>query len=78
MKYLMYQSPSGKDFYPSLYHNKLAVSGSYISSNGYKTGTFDVVFSPQKGDVIYPAGSGTYTFFSNSFAHVTFSGHGIV
>ncbi|XP_071136742.1 uncharacterized protein [Mytilus edulis] len=71
-------TPSGTNFYPRLYHNKVHVSGSYLTSHGYQTGTFDVVLGLQKGDQVYIAGhSSTFTIYSDSFAHVTFSGHSI-
>lgn len=71
-------SQDGKTFYPTLYHNMMAVSGSCISGGGLKTGTFDVVFSLQKEDQVYITGySRTFTIYSNSFPHVTFSGHSI-
>lgn len=73
------QSTSRSNFYPRLYHNKVQVSGSYITGDGYKTGTFDVVFRLQKADKVYIAGHSTYTYtmYSDGFAHVTFSGHSI-
>ncbi|XP_063404334.1 uncharacterized protein LOC134687808 [Mytilus trossulus] len=68
-------------FYSRLYHNKVVASGSYITGDGYKTGTFDVVFSLQKGDEVYIAGyHGTYysdMIYSDSEIHVTFSGHSV-
>lgn len=71
-------SPHGEDYYARLYHNKVSASGSYITGDGYKTGTFDVVFSLQKGDEVYIAGyAGIFSIFSDHVAHVTFSGHSI-
>ncbi|XP_063404332.1 uncharacterized protein LOC134687806 [Mytilus trossulus] len=68
-------SQSGANFYPKLYHNKVQVSGSYITGDGDKTGTFDAVFSLQKADEVYIVGHSTYTIYSDGFAHATFSGH---
>lgn len=67
-------SQDSKMFYPRLYHNKVAASGSYITGDGHKTGTFDIVLYLQKGDEVYIAGHNTHTIYSDGFAHVTFPG----
>lgn len=69
-------SKSGKDFFLRLYHNMMATSGSWAVGDGYKTGTFDVVLSLEKGDVVYLAGSG-YHVYSDGGQYLTFSGHSI-
>ncbi|VDI11041.1 Hypothetical predicted protein [Mytilus galloprovincialis] len=73
-------SKSGTEFYPRLYHNKVHLSGSYITGDGYKTGTFDVVFSLQKGEQVYIAGSYVESIidskiFPDEDFYPTFSNH---
>lgn len=68
-------SLNGKTLFLTLYHNKVATAGSYVTGRSYETGTFDVIFSLQKGDEVYISGRGGYTLYSNSNTYVTFSGH---
>lgn len=68
-------SMEAKDLYLQLYHNTITTSSSYVKGDGYKTGTFDVVFDLQKGDKVYIAGGGSYTIYSDHAYYVTFTGH---
>ncbi|CAC5365379.1 C1QL [Mytilus coruscus] len=64
------------ELYLHLKHNNEYTAGSYITGDGYKTGTFDVVFSLQKGDkVSVGSKANSFTVFSNSDQYTTFSGH---
>lgn len=69
-------SRSGDRLYLGLYHNSMATSGRFITGDGFKSGTFDVVFSLQKGDEVYISGSSD-TVYSDSGKYITFSGHSI-
>ncbi|CAC5365376.1 unnamed protein product [Mytilus coruscus] len=69
-------SVSGQRLYTHLRHNNEYTVGNYLTGDGHKTGTFDVVFSLQKGDKISVVCSGgSYTVCSNSSKYTTFSGH---
>ncbi|CAC5365372.1 unnamed protein product [Mytilus coruscus] len=68
-------SVSGQVFYLHLKHNNEYTAGSWVSGDGYKTGTFDVVFSLQKGDTISVGSKRTSRVYSNSDNFNTFSGH---
>ncbi|VDI65294.1 Hypothetical predicted protein [Mytilus galloprovincialis] len=68
-------SPSGRNLSLRLYRNKSMLSGSYLNGRDYNTGTFDVILSLQKRDEVYIAGYGSYTIYSDSGKHITFSGH---
>ncbi|XP_076079017.1 uncharacterized protein LOC143049162 [Mytilus galloprovincialis] len=70
-------STGGGSLFLKMYHNLIATSGSDTEGDGYKTGTFDVVFNLQKGDEVYIASGATYTIYSNNYKYVTFSGHSI-
>ncbi|XP_063401904.1 uncharacterized protein LOC134686161 [Mytilus trossulus] len=70
-------STNGGSLFSKIYHNKTPTAGNYITGSGYKTGTFDVVFSLQRGDEVYIAGGGGYTIHSDIGKFITFSGHSI-
>lgn len=71
-------SSSNQLLYLRLYHNTLMTAGSHVSGRDFETGTFDVIFSLQKGDEVYIAGGGSYTIYSAGSKYVTFSGHIII
>ncbi|CAC5419036.1 unnamed protein product [Mytilus coruscus] len=71
-------SEDGKSLHLQVKHNSKHTAGSYVTGDGLKTGTFDVVFSLQKGDKISVANSGGYTVYSDGNKYTTFSGHLIV
>ncbi|XP_052087254.1 multimerin-2-like [Mytilus californianus] len=71
-------SANGKSLYLQVKHNSEYTAGSYVTGDGHKTGTFDVVFSLQKGDKISVENMGGYTVYSNTNRYTTFSGHRIV
>ncbi|CAC5365378.1 unnamed protein product [Mytilus coruscus] len=56
-------------------HNNEYTAGSLLSGVGVKTGTFDVVFTLQKGDKVSVGSKGSYTVYSDSNTYTTFSGH---
>ncbi|OPL32814.1 hypothetical protein AM593_07233, partial [Mytilus galloprovincialis] len=68
-------SVKGQQLYLHLKHNNGYTAGSLVNGDGYKTGTFDVVFSLQKGDEISVGCKGRYNVFSNIDKYTTFSGH---
>ncbi|XP_071136743.1 complement C1q tumor necrosis factor-related protein 3-like [Mytilus edulis] len=69
-------SENNKSLFLKLYHNGNKTPGSWLTGDGCKTGSFDVVLNLQKGDRVYIfVGSGSNTIFSNPYAYVTFSGH---
>ncbi|CAG2223530.1 C1QL [Mytilus edulis] len=70
-------SAHGDDLYLRLYHNGLAMSGSYNDGDGYKTGTFDIVLNLQKGDKVYIAAQRIDKIYSDGNTYVTFSGHSV-
>ncbi|XP_071135066.1 uncharacterized protein [Mytilus edulis] len=70
-------SAHGDDLYLRLYHNGLAMSGSYNDGDGYKTGTFDLVLNLQKGDKVYIAAKHIDKIYSDVNTYVTFSGHSV-
>ncbi|XP_063404323.1 uncharacterized protein LOC134687797 [Mytilus trossulus] len=68
-------SVSGDSLYLHLKHNTEYTAGSYITGDGYKTGTFDAVMNLHKGDKLSVGSRGSYTVFSDSSRYTTFSGH---
>lgn len=68
-------SVSGKRLHLHLRHNNKYTAGSYVTGDGHKTGTFDVVFSLQKADKVSVGSRGSYTVYSDSNAYTSFSGH---
>lgn len=65
------------DLFLKLYHNELAMSGSYNDGDGYRTGAFDLILSLQKGDEVYIAAQRSDIIYSDGNAYVTFSGHSV-
>ena len=70
-------SESGKELFMQLYHNKAPKSGSWVTGDGRKTGTFDVVFRLQQGDEVYIASGSSGKIYSNANTYLTFSGYSI-
>lgn len=68
-------SPNGNTLYLHLKHNNEYIAGSYVTGDGYKTGTFDVIFTLQKGDRVSVGGRRGYTVHSDGSKFTTFSGH---
>ncbi|XP_063404335.1 uncharacterized protein LOC134687809 [Mytilus trossulus] len=70
-------STDGKSLGLDLYHNGVRITRSYLSGDGYKTGTFDVVLNLQKGDKVHIESDTGYTIYSSSNKYITFSGYRI-
>ncbi|CAC5406064.1 C1QL [Mytilus coruscus] len=68
-------SVSGQTLYLHVKHNTEYTSGTYVTDNGYKTGTMDVVLNLQKGDKVSVGCKSSYTVYSDSDKYTTFSGH---
>ncbi|VDI52051.1 Hypothetical predicted protein [Mytilus galloprovincialis] len=68
-------SQSGQLLYLHLKHNNDYTAEIHVTGDGYKTGTFDVVFSLQKGDTISVGCKNGIRVFSNNDKYTTFSGH---
>ncbi|CAG2209494.1 C1QL [Mytilus edulis] len=68
-------SHSALTLYLHLKHNNEYTAGSFVTGDGYKTGTFDVVLNLQKGDTISVGCRSSYTVYSDSDKYTTFSGH---
>ncbi|CAG2219186.1 unnamed protein product [Mytilus edulis] len=68
-------SQSGQLLYLHLKHNNDYTAGIHVTGDGYKTGTFDVVFSLQKGDTISVGCKNGIRVFSNNDKYTTFSGY---
>ncbi|CAG2204399.1 unnamed protein product [Mytilus edulis] len=69
-------SVSDATLYLSLYHNNAQISSSYLSDKGFKTGTFDVALTLNKGDkVSIRSGHKSQSIYSASSNYCTFSGH---
>ncbi|XP_063404333.1 complement C1q-like protein 4 [Mytilus trossulus] len=67
-------STDGKSLRLNLYHNRVRMTRSYLTGDGFKTGTFDVVIHLQMGDKVYIDSDQIRTIVSNSNKYVTFSG----
>ncbi|CAG2192689.1 C1QL [Mytilus edulis] len=70
-------SSDKKDLSLYLTLNELRMTRSYLHGDGYKTGTFDVVFNLHKGDTVYIQSDRSQTIFSTSDKYVTFTGYRI-
>ncbi|XP_063410485.1 complement C1q-like protein 4 [Mytilus trossulus] len=69
-------SVSSKSLFLRLYHNSAKITSSYITDTGYKTGTFDVVLSLEKGDTVsIKSGHNGQTIYSDGDNYSTFSGN---
>ncbi|CAG2212181.1 unnamed protein product [Mytilus edulis] len=71
-------SESAKSLFLYLWHNDTTTAGSYTLGDGYKTGTFDVVFKLKKGDRVYIRCSSSCNgqkIYSSSNNYSTFSGY---
>ncbi|XP_052083633.1 complement C1q-like protein 4 [Mytilus californianus] len=69
-------STDGKTLFVRLFNNNAKITSSYITSTGYKTGTFDVVLTLEKGDkVSIKSGHNSQTIYSDSDNYCTFSGN---
>ncbi|XP_052087204.1 uncharacterized protein LOC127724313 [Mytilus californianus] len=70
-------SDNGQILILYLCHNGLRIATSYLNGDGYKTGTFDVVFNLQKGDKVYLESHTSQTIYSDVNRYITFSGYRI-
>lgn len=68
-------SESDATAYIYLLHNITRKPGSWVTGDGFKTGTLDVVLNLQKGDEISVGGSSPYTLYSDTYNFSTFSGY---
>ncbi|XP_052081375.1 collagen alpha-2(VIII) chain-like [Mytilus californianus] len=70
-------SESGKSLFLHLWHNDSKMTGSFITGDGYKTGTFDVVLNVKKRDRIYIRcrNNTSQKIYSDSDNYSTFSGY---
>lgn len=69
-------SVNGKSLFLRLYHNSSKIASSYITDKGYKTGTFDVVLSLEKGDTVsIKSGHNSQSIYSDGDNYSTFSGN---
>ncbi|XP_076079221.1 complement C1q-like protein 3 [Mytilus galloprovincialis] len=60
-----------------LCRNRLRIATSYLTGDGYNTGTFDVVLTLQKGDKVHIKSSTSESIYSDSSKYITFSGYRI-
>ncbi|CAC5395885.1 unnamed protein product [Mytilus coruscus] len=71
-------SNKGRNLDVYIYHNNLWKSRRYLSGDGYKFGTFDVVFNLEKGDTVHISSGQTQTiYYSSQFRTIVFSGYRI-
>lgn len=68
-------SVEGKSLYLSLFHNSAKIASSFITDKGYKTGTFDVVLTLEKGDTVSIKSGHNQYIFSDGDKYSTFSGN---
>ncbi|CAG2233647.1 C1QL [Mytilus edulis] len=68
-------SVGAAQLYLHLKRNNEYTAGSFVTGDGYKTGTFDVVLNLQKGDTISVGCRSSTTVYSDSDKYTTFSGH---
>ncbi|VDH96224.1 Hypothetical predicted protein [Mytilus galloprovincialis] len=73
----VFSSAKSQALFLELFHNDEPTSGSYLEGDGYKTGTFDILFNLQKGDRIYVStgDSKMHNVYSDGDNLSTFSGH---
>ncbi|XP_071145337.1 complement C1q-like protein 3 [Mytilus edulis] len=69
-------STNGGNLYVRLFHNNDKITSTYTTDKGYKTGTFDIVLTLEKGDKVYiKSGHNSQSIFSDADNYSTFSGN---
>lgn len=73
----VFLSGNNQALFLELLHIDEPTSGSYLEGDGFKTGTFDILFNLQKGDRVYVStgNSKSYAVYSDGDNLSTFAGH---
>lgn len=73
----MSKTGNSLDFYLYNSENSSQWTRRALYTDGYKTGTIDVIFNLQKGNNVQIKSGAHQTIFSNSEKYITFSGYRI-